>query len=139
MKKIRLLQKTSIVVAACIIGLILADSAYAQPLVECGTRSAGPSPDCTLHSLFTLIKRIINLLLGMASLVAIVFVFLGGARMVLAAANPEEVKTAKSTLINAISGFVLVTLAYLIFNVVIQLLMGQDADIDTLLIFWNWN
>lgn len=128
-------QKTKIITVV-IFGMMIYASFASAALVPCGTKASGA--DCTIGDLFQAVILIINYLLGMAGLVAIVFIFIGGARMVFAAANPDQAKIGKETLYNAIFGFIMVVAAFLIMNIVLQFLMGSSADTcNSMFKFWS--
>jgi hypothetical protein len=102
-------------------------------LVNCGTRGGEA---CKLGDLVNMVVVLINFLLGFAGLIAIAYIFMGGARYVLASASPDQAKAAKDTIVNAITGFVLTMGAYLILNIGIRLLMGDGASVENLFQFW---
>jgi hypothetical protein len=58
--------------------------------------------------------------------------------MLLSAGNPTKIQEAKSTIFNAILGFVLVMLAYLIVGYVASLVLPDAADpLETLIDFFS--
>ena len=64
-------------------------------------------------------ERIINTLLYIGGIVAVVMVIVGGVQMTTSAGDPGAVKKAKSTIVYAVVGLVVMILAYAIVNFVI--------------------
>lgn len=65
-----------------------------------------------------LIIKAINILLGVAALVAVLFLVIGGFRYITSAGNDEQAKAGRKTIINALIGLVVVILAYVIVSAV---------------------
>ncbi len=94
--------------------------------------------DCSLTDLLDLIFNMINYLLGAAGTIALLFLVWGGLKMLLSGGNPEQVKEAKSTITNAIIGFVIILAAYIIINLLVSVLTnGSVPNIDELILFWK--
>lgn len=99
-------------------------------LVPCG-----PTTDhaCTFQDLATLLINIYNWLLGLAGLVAILFVVYGGFLMVYGwvAEQPQSVyQEGVLTVRRALWGLVLVAAAYLVVNTILTVLFGAE-DLNT--------
>ena len=77
-----------------------------------------PSDRDTDITLTELIIRIINLLLGVAFVVAILFVVYGGYQYVVSGANPELAKKGRATITNALIGIAVIVLSYVLVSVV---------------------
>lgn len=107
-------------------GLMLGPiGAQAVGLVECD--EAG----CTLLNLFELLVRIYDLLMGMAALVAMLFLVYGGAQMLywsFMENSATELENAKYTVRRALGGFGIIILAYLIVNTVIVMMGGEGLN-----------
>jgi len=72
------------------------------------------------------IIRIINIGLGIAGLVAVLFLILGGFRYITSAGNEETAENAKKIITNAIIGIVVIILAFVIVRVISNaLITGQ--------------
>lgn len=69
----------------------------------------------------SLIKTVINWLLGIAFGVAVLFLIIGGFWYITSAGNEETAEKGKNTAINAIIGIVMIILSYVIVNVVANL------------------
>lgn len=65
-----------------------------------------------------LIIRIINIALGIAGLVAVLFLVIGGFRYITSAGNEETAEQAKKIITNAIIGIVVIILAFVIIRVI---------------------
>lgn len=65
-----------------------------------------------------LIIKAINILLGVAALVAVLFLVIGGFRYITSAGNDEQAKAGRKTIINALIGLVVIILAYVIVSAV---------------------
>ncbi len=66
----------------------------------------------------SLIRTIINWLLGIAFAVAVLFLIIGGFQYIVSAGNEEAAEKGKSTAVNALIGVVIIILSYVIVNVV---------------------
>ena len=82
---------------------------------ELGTADELNLPNVELDS----IDGILNLLFLIAGGLATVFIVIGGARFVFASGNPEQIETAKKTVLYAVVGLVIVIFASVIVNFVI--------------------
>lgn len=71
-------------------------------------------------SVTQLIGQIIKLLLTIGGAIAVLFVIIGGYWYITSAGNEEQAEKGKNTLVNAIIGVVLITLAYVIINVIVN-------------------
>jgi len=78
-------------------------------------------PFSSSWTLMDVISTIINLAFAIAGIVAVVYLIMGGFNYVTAGGNPEAVDGAKTTLVNAIIGLVVILVSYLI----IQFVMSQ--------------
>src|ERR1700733_5868579 len=114
MKKIN--QKIYIFV---ILFLLIPAVSFAQ-IVGCGHNQAGENQNpCTIGDLIGTIKYIINFLLSWAWLVAIFLIVVSGFRMIIARGDTEAISSAKTSLNNAIMGFIIILLSFIILNLVV--------------------
>lgn len=102
-------------------------------LVNCG-KGTTQSDSCTLYDLFSLFARVINFLMAVAAFFAIFQIVRAGQAMILAFGNPESLTTAKASLTNAVLGFALVMIAYLLLYFVVYQFLGVKFP-DTNLFF----
>lgn len=100
--------------------------AFAQnDIVPCGPQP-GQQP-CKLKDLFGLLVAIYNFLLGMAGLVAFVFLVYGGIRMFFYSVDEENLALGKKTVLEALIGLAIVAMAYLVVNTLLAALGIGDA------------
>lgn len=71
------------------------------------------------------IMKIINIALGLAGLVAVLFLLIGGFRYITSAGNEEVAEQAKKIIINAIIGIVVIILSFVIVRVISQTLISN--------------
>jgi hypothetical protein len=74
----------------------------------------------TREGVVVLIGRFINWALYLAGAVAVVFIIIGGYRYIVSAGSSDGAGAGKKTLINALIGLVIIILAYVIVNVVVN-------------------
>jgi hypothetical protein len=123
------MKKTAVKIAlACMVMLMVAQTASAD-LVFCGKKDQTEVVNgkldggCTLVNLFEMVYLLVNFLIGMAGLVALLYIVIGGAQMMLSTGDPTKIGEGKKTIANAIIGFILVMASYLIVSYVADLLM----------------
>ncbi len=97
-------------------------SAQARGLVGCG--GTGPT-ECKIGDLFLVVIALINYLLSLAGFVAMVFIVWAGWSMVVAGGNEEKIEGAKAAFSDAIIGFFLLLIAYLLIDAIINILSGS--------------
>ena len=132
-----MLKKTFSFIKLSIIGLLfgLPALAFAQGDVNRGLGSirllfpvGGISGAQSLTGPTGLIYRIISLLLFVAGALAVVFVIIGGYQYITSAGNEEQSEKGKKTLLNAIIGVVVIVLAYVIINVIVNTVSGSGGS-----------
>ncbi len=62
------------------------------------------------------LAMVLNILLGLASTVAVLFIIIGGYTYITSGGNPDQGKKAKTMLINAIVGLVIIILSFGVVN-----------------------
>ncbi len=77
------------------------------------------------QSLTELITNGIRLMLLFAGAIAVVFVIIGGYQYLTSGGNEEQAEKGQKTLLNAIIGVVVIVLAYVIINVIVNLVSGN--------------
>lgn len=117
-----------------LLGLTVFSLVSAQGIVPCG-RSDQIGPDgqvieCELPNLILLLVRVINFFLGVSWLVAMFFMFWGSYNMVSAWGNEEKLTVAKTTFKNAVIGFFLILVSYLLVNFVVLALSGEKWTLN---------
>ncbi|MDP4001383.1 MAG: pilin [bacterium] len=109
-----------------LVGTFFLSSVSQAALVDCG-RSGTDNP-CELKDMILILIRVINILIGLSWLVAIWFVFWAGFNMIDSSGNEEKITAAKTSFKNAIIGFFLIMLSFLIVNVVVSMFGGYSLD-----------
>jgi hypothetical protein len=79
------------------------------------------------QSLPELIANAIRLMLLFAGAIAVVFVIIGGYQYLTSGGNEESAEKGQKTLTNAVIGVVIVVLAYVIINVIVNLVSGYNG------------
>jgi hypothetical protein len=100
---------------------VAADSST-KTAIQCGVNSAS-SGDCTKQptsDLNTTILNIVNLLTALVGVLAVIMIIVGGLRYVTSAGNPEGAKSARSTILYAVIGLVVVALSQVIARFVLK-------------------
>jgi hypothetical protein len=110
--------------------LLLAAAAPASAdIVFCGKKGQQqPAGMCTISDLLVLVYMVVNLLIGFAGLVAIIYIVWGGLILLLSAGDPGKIGDGKKTIRDALLGFILVMLSYLIVSYVAELIMPGVGD-----------
>lgn len=80
------------------------------------------------QSLTELISNAIKIGLTFAGAIAVVFVIIGGFMYITASGNEEQAEKGKKTLINAIIGVVIIIMAYVIINVITNLVSSPSGN-----------
>ena len=98
-------------------GLYLASpvAALAQITPPCDGLSCSPSADAE-----NIITTVINWVLGIAALIAVLMLIVGGILYVTAAGNSDRAKQARQTILYAVIGLIVIVLAYFIVAFVIN-------------------
>lgn len=69
--------------------------------------------------LFTIIKSVINVLLYAAGIIAVIMIIIGGINYTLSAGDNAKVASAKNTVLYAVVGLIVASLAYAVVNFVV--------------------
>lgn len=102
-----------------------ANPANAKEQIQCGAcDAAGTTANCTPanapKSLSDTIAQVINILSVLAGAAAVVMIIVGGFRYITSSGNPEQAKSARNTLLYALIGLIIIAMAQLIVQFVIQ-------------------
>jgi hypothetical protein len=68
------------------------------------------------------LATVLNVLLALASTVAVLFIIIGGYTYITSAGNPEQEKKAKSMIIGAVIGLIVILLSFAAVNFIDQLI-----------------
>lgn len=90
--------------------------------IQCGACGTAGVPDCTEpgKKIDTTVDHVVNLLSVAVGIAAVIMLIIGGFRYVTSSGNQETVKAAKNTITYALIGLVIVALAQLIVNFVLN-------------------
>lgn len=124
MKKV----KNSIIAAALTLSSMLAVAAIWQPQsvvaasgieqVRQGAKSAQTGDDST-SDIPSMVQRVVNVMLFVLGAVAVIMIVLGGIKFTTSNGNPEQIKSAKNTIMYSVVGLVVAIMAYAIVNFVV--------------------
>ncbi len=76
----------------------------------------------------SLIAFIINAIIVVGIVLSLIFLLYGGVRWILSGGDKGKVDSARSTIVAAIVGLIIVILAYIIINAVLQVLTGKSLN-----------
>lgn len=79
------------------------------------------------NDLAAVISVTVQILLVVAGSIAVIFLIVGGYRYIVAHGNEEETESAKKTITSAILGLIIIALAFVIINIVIEVLLKGRA------------
>lgn len=79
------------------------------------------------QSLPELIANVIRIMLLFAGAIAVVFVIIGGYQYLTSGGNEESAEKGQKTLTNAVIGVIIVVLAYVIINVIVNLVSSNNG------------
>ncbi len=118
-KPLLLLAFTAIVVN------ILPSLAHAQGIIGDLLTGTFQSPFGPTTGLTGVIGQAITLAFGVAAIVAVIYLIIGGFSYVTAGGNPEAVEAAKTTIVNAVIGLLVILASYLIVNFILDSLNAR--------------
>ncbi len=124
LKKIDFLKLGTIVLSFAI-ALAPLSSFAALPQPACENLNG---VSCNAQSANSLITQVINILLGVAFAVAVLFLIIGGFWYITSAGNEETAEKGRNTIINALIGIVVIILAYVIVRVVSGAVSGAGSN-----------
>ncbi len=84
-------------------------------ITPCGSDGTGTTSD-----LAKIISNITTWILGFAGTIAVLFIIWGGIQYITAAGNEKQAESAKQTLTYAVLGLIVILLAYVIVQLVVQ-------------------
>lgn len=114
-----------------VLSVVLPVAVDAQLVPQCNP-VPGNANSCTALHLLQLLVNIYNFLLGLAALVAMLFIVWSGIRMFyfgFVEDSSSELGEAKQGLTRAITGVVIVAIAYLVVNTLVILLTGGSLTV----------
>lgn len=129
-KKINFSKVAQLLVATMLVfaPLLVANVAGAQGTIGDNFQCL-PGQNCDVQGdVNSLIRTVINWLLGIAFGIAVLFLVIGGFWYITSAGNEETAEKGKNTAINAIIGIVIIILSYVIVNVVANLVTNTGVS-----------
>ena len=103
-------------------------TAFAIPQPNCNALNG---INCQQGDVQSLLITVLNWLLGIAFIVAVLFLVIGGFRYIMSAGNEEQAEAGKKTIINALIGVVVIILSYVIVQVVARLVSNSGTTSTT--------
>ena len=103
---------------------VLAQSSVDSGLGQVGSQAGFPTgglAGSAQGGVIPFIANIIDILLIVSGAIAVLFVVIGGFWYMTAQGNEEQAKKGRKTVVNAIIGIIIIILAYVIVNVVVDL------------------
>lgn len=92
--------------------------------IQCGACSAAGATSCnpggSSTTISDTIKKVINIISVFAGAIAVLMIIIGGFRYVTSAGNAEATKSARSTIVYAVVGLVIIALAQIIVHFVLN-------------------
>jgi hypothetical protein len=118
-------QKKFLLSVILLVGIFFSMPAvsHAAGLVPCGGPTEKP---CTVTDIFVLIAKVTNWLIAMAGVYAVYKMINAGFWMIVSAGNEETITKEKGALSNAVVGFVLVLMSFMLINTVVNLLLTRS-------------
>lgn len=117
-------SKLKIFTLVLLVFLLFANFSHAEGLVNC----AGGANNCQISDLILTIIHLINYLYGLAGLIAMGFIVWAGWGLMNAGGNEEKITGSKEILSNAIIGFFLVLVSFVLINAIVGLLGGFTLE-----------
>ena len=119
-------MKKLIATALITAGLLVPATAFAQSINPC---DAIPKPSyCIGTAIGPIVGQLVGFIFVVAVILALGFLVYGGIRWITSGGDKTGVETARNTIIAAIIGLIVVFLAYVILNLVLQFLTGTDIS-----------
>ena len=88
-------------------------------------KKAAGCPGFESGNLFSTIQGILNVVIGIAGIVAVIFIVVGGFQYMTSSGDPSKTKKAKDTILYACIGLVVCALAFAIVNFVLVSILKQ--------------
>ena len=130
-KSIKTIAMTSIFAVTGILGLstLTLTPAFADDV--CNSNAAQAVKDAagcgstSKDGLFNVVQAILNTIISVVSIVAVIFIVIGGVKYMTSAGDPSKASSARKTILYAAIGLVVCVLAFAIVNFVIATVLKQ--------------
>ncbi len=103
---------------------------YVRVGPTCVPENTGSGP-AGVKTLTELIAKVINYLLYFSGTIAVLFIIIGGFWYMTSSGNEEQAEKGQKTLLNAVIGLVLIVMAYVIVNIVVNTLTSGSGTTGT--------
>lgn len=120
-------QKKFLIILFLIVLLSVPYVGFAAGLVPCGGTNEQP---CTISDIFVLIAKVINFLIGTAGVYAVFQIINAGFWLIVSSGDEEKIRQWKTGLTNAVVGFVVVLLSFVLINTTVNILLSSRCQID---------
>ena len=118
----------AIVLVAGIIALnaspVFADDICNTPVSD-EIKAASGCDSSSSKDLPKVVQNILNVVISIASIIAVIFIIIGGVQYMGSSGDPGKIKKAKDTILYAVIGLVVCALAFVIVNFVINTILKQ--------------
>jgi hypothetical protein len=121
-------SKTKLLFAVFILASLFVGQFASAAFVTCGGHNADGTiqKECELSDLILTVIHIINYLFALASFVAMVFIVWGAYGMITAGGDEEKISGSKTVFSQAVIGFFLVLVSFLLIDAIVSLLGGYS-------------
>lgn len=117
------LTRTTLIASASSVGLLFLSSGMAFADIPPTVAIAPPSSIGAVNTdINSLIAFVINAIIVLGIVLSLIFLLYGGIRWILSGGDKAKVDSARSTIVAAIVGLIIVILAWVIINAVLQIL-----------------
>lgn len=120
----------TIIFSISIIFFALPIPSRAAGLVPCGGYSTASQNPCTVSDIFVLIAKATNFLIAAAALVAVYEFINHGFYLIVSLGNEEAIASHKKAISGAVVGFVLILMAFMFVNTVVNFLLTRGIVSD---------
>lgn len=91
-----------------------------------------PNPLPSFNSIQDVVKVILDAVFGIAGLVAVIYLIIGGFRYITSSGNQEQIEAAKMTIMNAVIGLIVIFISVLLVNyILVALKVGPLYQLNT--------
>lgn len=80
----------------------------------------------------TIVQNILNAIIGITGIIAVIFIIIGGVQYMTSTGDAPKVQKAKNTILYAVIGLIIVILAFVIVNWVINM-VGKESETSAIL------
>lgn len=121
------MKKTAIqIFSIALLAILFANTAFAAPLVPCGSPG---QPACNFCHLLQLGQNLINLAIELSFTFAGLFIAWGSFVIMTAGGSKERMTQGRNTLTTAITGLVIVLTAWMVIGLALQVFTGSKSKL----------